>query len=361
MRHLYSLIIVLLCLCSCRNKANTFVLEGHVSSLAHDTIYIYGADALFECIDTVVTRDGTFRYTATVDTVVPMWVLFPNRHREMVFADKGLKATLQGDTAAAGHINVEGGEQNALLRTFYERIDSLSDVDRVTWVADSFIRANPYSEVSIHLLREYFVHIPSPDNTKIKTLIGSMSGNLQDNNYIKQLQRSLNAFKPLSRNSVISSYSINDSEGKNVTTSDYKDTYLLISFWASWDAESRERQRELIALKEKYRERNFDILGVSLDTDRVAWLQAIEADSLTWRQANDFDAWNTSLVQRVQVDRLPANVLLNPQRRIQAINLFGPDLDHKIGELTVEKQTEKSPAKKTPATIKNQKLKIAAR
>ena len=354
-------VLFLLCLCSCKDKANVFVLEGNVGRLTHDTIYIYGADALYERMDTVVATDGIFHYTAEIDTVTPLWVLFPNMHREMVFADKGLEVTLQGDTAAIGHIRIEGGEQNALLLDFYQKTDSISDAKELAAVADSFIRANPYSEVSIHLLREYFVHIPSPDNTRIKTLIGSMSGNLQDNNYIKQLQRSLNAFKPLSKNSVISSYSINDSEGKNVATSDYKDTYLLISFWASWDVESRERQRELIALKEKYQERNFDILGVSLDTDRTAWLQAIEADSLTWRQANDFDAWNTSLVQRVQVDRLPANVLLNPQRRIQAINLFGPELDRKIGELTVEKQPEKSPAKKTPATIKSQKLKISPR
>ena len=361
MRHLYSLIIVLLCLCACGDKANTFVLEGRVSSLAHDTIYIYGADALYERIDTVVTRDGAFRYTTTADTVMPLWVLFPNMHREMVFADKGLKATLHGDTAAVGHIHIEGGEQNALLRTFHERIDSIDDVDRLSLVVDSFIRANPYSEVSIHLLREYFVLRPSPDNTKVKTLIGSMSGNLQDNNYIKQLQRSLNAFKPLSRNSVISSYNVRDAEGKNVSTSDYKDTYLLITFWASWDEESRASQRELIALKEKYKDRNFDILGVSLDTDRKAWLHAVEADSLTWRQANDFDGWGTNIVERMQVYRLPANVLLNPQRRIQAINLFGADLDRKIGDLTVEKQPEKSPAKKTPATIKSQKLKITAR
>ena len=125
MRRLLSLMIVLLCLCSCRDKANTFVLEGRVGGLAHDTIYIYGADALYEHIDTVVARDGAFRYKASVDTVVPMWVLFPNMHREMVFADKGLKSTMHGDTAMAGHIRISGGGHNALLQQFHHRIDSL--------------------------------------------------------------------------------------------------------------------------------------------------------------------------------------------------------------------------------------------
>ena len=126
--------IMLLCLCSCKDKANTFVLDAHIGSLAHDTIYIYGADALHERIDTVVAQGGTFRYTATIDTVTPMWVLFPNKHREMVFADKGLTATMQGDTAAAGHISIYGGEQNELLRTFYKHTDSL-DTQEVVAVA----------------------------------------------------------------------------------------------------------------------------------------------------------------------------------------------------------------------------------
>ncbi|MBR3859016.1 MAG: AhpC/TSA family protein [Bacteroidaceae bacterium] len=346
--------IFLLCLCSCNDKANTFVLEGNIGRLAHDTIYIYGADALYERLDTVMAQGGVFHYTAEVDTVTPLWVLFPNMHREMLFAHKGLSVTMQGDTAVAGNIRITGGEQNALLQAFYYRTDSITDTKELAAVADSFIRANPYSEVSIYLLREYFVQQPKPENTKIKTLIGSMSGNLQDNNYIKQLQRTLSTYKPLAKNNSVSSYSVRDSEGKNVSSSDYKDTYLLITFWASWDEESRRRQRELIALKEKYEKHNFDILSVSLDTDREAWLQAIAEDSVTWRQACDFDGWQTGIVERMQVHHLPANFLLNPSRRIQAIDLYGEALDKKVGELTEEKKPEKKD-KKTPATIRKMK------
>ena len=361
MKRLLYIGIMLLCLCSCKDKANVFVLEGHISSLTHDTIYIYGADELYDRIDTVTTQDGKFRYTTTLDTITPMWVIFPNMHREMLFADKGLKATLQGDTAAVGHIHIEGGEQNALLRSFYERIDSMQDIKKITVVADSFIRANPYSEVSIFLIREYFTQRLRPDQTKIKTLIGSMSGNMQDNNYIRQLQRTLSTYKPMEKNSVVTNYNVRDTEGKNVSTSDYQDTYLLITFWASWDEESRMRQRELIAIKEKYKEHNFDILSVSLDTDRSAWLEAIAEDSVTWRQANDFEGWGTGLVKRMQIDHLPASMLLNPARRIQTIDLYGEELDKKIGELTEkkkpEKKSEKKPEKKSPTNIRAQKLK----
>ena len=342
---------LLLCLCSCKDKANTFVLEGNVGRLAHDILYVYGADALYERIDTVVAKEGVFRYTATVDTVTPMWVLFPNMHREMVFADKGLTATMQGDTAAAGHISIVGGEQNALLSRFHQLTDTVSDDKQITAIADSFIRSNPYAEVSIHLLREYFVKQVSPNHAKIKTLIASMSGNLQDNNYIKQLQHTLATYKPLTKNGSVNSYNVRDTEGKNVNSSDYKDTYLLITFWASWDEESRQRQRELIAIKEKYKKHNFDILSISLDTDRQTWLQAIAEDSATWRQACDFDGWGTGIVERMQVHHLPANFLLNSSRRVQAVDLYGEDLDKKIGELTEVRKPEKKD-KKSPDNIR---------
>ena len=351
MRRMLSLVVVLLCLWSCKDKANTFVLEGGVGRLAHDTLYIYGADALYERIDTVVATDGVFRYKAKVDTVTPMWVLFPNMHREMVFADKGLTATMQGDTAAAGHISIVGGKQNALLSSFRQLIDTISDEKRITAIADSFIRSNPYAEVSIHLLREYFVQQPEPNHTKIKALIASMSGNLQDNNYIKQLQHELSTYKPLSKNSTVNSYNVRDKEGKNISTSDYKDTYLLITFWASWDEESRQRQRELIDIKEKYKKHNFDILSISLDTDRKAWLQAIAEDGATWRQACDFDGWRTGIVERMQVKHLPANFLLNSTRRVQAVDLYGEELDKKIGELTTVRKSEKKD-KKSPDNIR---------
>ena len=357
MRRLLYIGIALLCFCSCRDKANTFVLEGRIGSLTHDTIYIYGADALYERIDTVLVRNGAFRYKTMVDTVVPMWVLFPNMHREIVFADKGLKTTMHGDTTLTGHIRISGGEHNALLQQFYHRTDTIEDKKKVIAVADSFIRANPFSEVSIHLLCEYFVNHPMPDNTKIKTLIGSMSGNLQDNNYIKQLQRMLNTYKPLAKNNTVNSYGVRDSEGKIVNTSDYKDTYLLITFWASWDEESRQRQRELIGIKKKYNTRNFDILSVSLDTDCQAWQQAIAEDSVTWRQACDFDGWGTGIVQRMHITHLPSNILVNPSRRVQLVNVYGETLADRIDELTEDKKPEKleQPDKrerKTPISIK---------
>ena len=108
--------------------------------------------------------------------------------------------------------------------------------------------------------------------------------------------------------------------------------------------------------KEKYQKNNFDILSVSLDTDRATWIQAINEDSVTWRQACDFDGWSTGIVERMQIEHLPANVLLNPSRRIQAIDLYGEALDKKIDELTdIRKPENKS--KKTPTNIRELKKK----
>lgn len=349
--------LLLFCLCSCKEKESLFVLDGNIRCLTHDTIYIYGADGLYEQLDTVVTHEGRFKYTAAVDTVTPLWILFPNKHRELLFADKGLSTTMSGDTAATGCIHVVGGEQDALLRNFHLLTDTLDDSNRVVQIVDSFIRANPHSEVSIYLLREYFVNNPKVNQAKLNALIASMSGNLQDNDYIRQLQQTLSIYKPLTRNNAVSNLTVQDREGKAVGSSEYKDTFLLVTFWASWDAESRQRQRELIPIKEKYKSHNFDILSISLDGNREAWLKAVDEDSVTWRQACDFKGWATDVVKRMQIDHLPANVLLNPSRRIQAIDIYGEELDRKIDELTEKTETKKSKQKKNPQNIRNIKKK----
>lgn len=363
MRRLFAILMVLLCLCSCKDKASVFVLEGnvqrllrdsiwHTDSVYTDTVYIYGADESFERVDTVIATNGMFYYTIEVDTVTPLWLHFPNHHREILFADKQLTVTVQGDTAATGHLHIIGGEQNRLMQDFYKRIVGMDSPKEIVQIADSFIRANPYAEACIPLLFEYFVNQPSPDNVRIKTLIGTMSGNLQDNVAIRRLKRDLDAQKPLVRNNLVQNYSVKDADGNYVSVSDYKDVYLLITFWASWDRESRDRQRELVSLKEKYKGRNFDILSISLDTDSLMWWQAIAEDSVTWRQANDFDGWRTGIVQRLQIQHLPANLLLNPNRRIQAIDLYGEELDKKIGEITEKKKSQKAKVKKSPANIR---------
>ena len=125
-----------------------------------------------------------------------------------------------------------------------------------------------------------------------------------------------------------------DTEGKKISRNAFKNQYLLIHFWASWDAASRQSNKEdLRPLYESLKkEQKLALLGISLDMDRQAWQDAIRHDGLDWTQACDLKGWETDAVKRLNLTGLPSNILVNSKGRIMGINLTPDEVKEKIEE-----------------------------
>ncbi|MCK7560067.1 AhpC/TSA family protein [Chitinophaga sedimenti] len=125
----------------------------------------------------------------------------------------------------------------------------------------------------------------------------------------------------------------NDTKGKPVKLSSFRGKYVLVDFWASWCGPCRQENPNVVAAYNKYKDKNFTVLGVSLDEDRNDWLKAIAADKLQWTQVSDLRGWQNKVAQQYGVRSIPANFLVDPQGKIVARNLRGMDLDAKLDEL----------------------------
>ena len=77
----------------------------------------------------------------------------------------------------------------------------------------------------------------------------------------------------------------------------------------------------------KYKNNNFDVLGISLDTDKAAWLGAVKADGLTWTHVSELKDFNGETVKKYQVQAIPTSYLIDPAGEIAAKNLRGDELD----------------------------------
>lgn len=109
--------------------------------------------------------------------------------------------------------------------------------------------------------------------------------------------------------------------------------YVLIDFWASWCGPCMREMPNVKALYEKYHAKGFDIVGLSFDRDKKAWLGAIDRMKLPWHHLSDLAFWNTKAAKTYGVMSIPFTLLVGPDGTIVAANLTGEDLAAKLSEL----------------------------
>ncbi len=128
-------------------------------------------------------------------------------------------------------------------------------------------------------------------------------------------------------------FSLPDPDGKTVALSSLRGKYVLVDFWASWCGPCRAENPNVVKAFNRFKEKNFTVLGVSLDKDKAAWLKAIQADGLNWPHISDLRQWNSVVVGLYHIEGIPYNVLLDPQGKIIAVGLRGEDLENKLAEV----------------------------
>ena len=195
--------------------------------------------------------------------------------------------------------------------------------------------------------------IPADSRTYKLAIGGALAGMQQKNhdNYVVYAKKYIEKYKtsdPLSTTQIAKEmsrraafsiggqapdFTMNDPEGQPQKLSDFKGSVTLIDFWASWCGPCRRENPNVVKMYEKYHEKGFDILSVSLDKDKNRWLAAIEKDSLNWTHVSDLKGWQNEAAKMYGVKSIPETILLDNEGKIIARKLRGATLEAKLKEI----------------------------
>jgi peroxiredoxin len=344
-----------------QKEAKGFVLTGKIKGLSYPYIYLAHRENGVDKIDSCLLKDGAFQFKGMVAEPEMAFLHTKDRRLQKVFYAENVVMKVEGDISALDNVVVKGSKTQDEQMIFEERINShrakvialFNKVEALKKVGDTVqmkvvqTEADKLYRYESEIRKQFILDYPGSTVSLYELLNWANESNYKEARIMfsrldPAVQNLAKSQEVLTRFANLESVELGkpfidftqfDSNGNAVSLSSYKGKYVLLEFWASWCGPCRAENPNLRAAYLKYKDKGFNILGVSLDEDANKWKKAMEKDDLPWAQISDLKGWRNEAAVQYGVRSIPANFLIDPQGKIVKRDLRGEELNKALLEL----------------------------
>jgi peroxiredoxin len=345
-----------------------FVISGTISGT--DTGKIYLSHFLKDgtrVVDSTKLKAGKFAFKGTVKDADFYYLRIANDGLPLFVENTAI--TITANKAELRKATVTGSESHNQYKewsdmwsaitsragTYYRLLDTgkKDSTGNVTMLTDSVVRKAfddgmaglnistdsainvivskyPSSPVAAYIIIDRYINYTNLPN--VKKFYALLDSKGKSSSFGKQIAEYL-VIAAKTEPGATPKFAIADTSGKVLKLSSLKGKYVLVDFWASWCVPCRRENPNVVKAYQKYHDKGFEIVGVSLDTKKDMWMKAIAKDGLNWYHVSDLKGWESGIVKELGVKVVPTSFLIDPDGKIIANNLRGELLWEKLAEI----------------------------
>ena len=339
---------------------NNCTIKATVLDLQDGTVFIRNLTS--PKLDTVIISKGVFNYQCEINEATPFLLTDEANRYQLFFADPNATINLKLKRKDMQVTALEGSKSQDVFRKLINANEPLQQLatklqqginsqeankDSIAQVLNainiqsrnnfySFLKANKTSEVSSFVLFSTISNDRNVNTKSADTMFQFLEGKGKTSFYGVELTKLINKLKEVEVGYMAPDFTLPDSTGnKKYTLSKIysQNKYVLIDFWASWCGPCKGEIPFLKTAYERFHNKGFEIVSVSLDDKKQAWLASLRQFQMPWIHVSDSKGFNSAVNELYHVPSIPKTLLLDKTGKIIATDLRGRALDLKLEEL----------------------------